>query len=228
MVACSPFGPAGEFAASRHGALTRSQAASFGLSSKAIRRLLRDQLSTARPGVLVIVGSPPTSAPAAVRRHAWRRRVPALPARAPWQPCTDRTATNPGLCELLLPSGRHLDIPGVVMRTGSARTMRHRRRRWHSLPPESLGTLCDLASIESPGRGQAGVRVGVANWLEPHVDRADRRASRLLAPARTAADPVAGREGSAARTTDGVGARGERRGGHRVVARPGASVRGQA
>jgi len=66
MVACSPFGPAGEFAASRHGALTRSQAAAQGLTTTTIRRMLRDRILTEPvPGVLVVVGSPPT----------WRQRL---------------------------------------------------------------------------------------------------------------------------------------------------------
>ena len=42
MVACAPWGAAGEFAASRHGALTRSQAAERGISSRVVSRLLRD------------------------------------------------------------------------------------------------------------------------------------------------------------------------------------------
>ena len=66
MVACSPFGPAGEFAASRHGALTRSQAADHGLTPKVVTRLLRDHVLTEpTPGVLVMVGSPGT----------WRQRL---------------------------------------------------------------------------------------------------------------------------------------------------------
>ena len=61
MVACSPFGPAGEFAASRHGTLLRSHAAIHGLTPKVVTRLLRDHVLTEpSPGVLVMVGSPCT------------------------------------------------------------------------------------------------------------------------------------------------------------------------
>ncbi|MEY2444761.1 MAG: hypothetical protein QOE00_1341 [Ilumatobacteraceae bacterium] len=58
MVACAPWGSAGEFAASHHGALTRSQAAENGVSSRVVQRLLRDRvLSEPIRGVLVVVGS---------------------------------------------------------------------------------------------------------------------------------------------------------------------------
>ena len=66
MVACAPWGAAGEFAASRHGALTRSQAAERGISSRVVSRLLRDGvLDEPSPGVLVVRGTPPT----------WHQRV---------------------------------------------------------------------------------------------------------------------------------------------------------
>lgn len=61
MSARSPFGAAGEFAASRHGALTRRQAAEFGLTPIVVRRLIREgHLLEPVPGVLTIGGSPPT------------------------------------------------------------------------------------------------------------------------------------------------------------------------
>ena len=61
MFACAQWGAVGEFAASRHGAFTRKQAADLGVSTKVIARL-KDSGHVAEPlpGVLVVVGSVPT------------------------------------------------------------------------------------------------------------------------------------------------------------------------
>ena len=54
MFVCAHWGAVGEFAASRHGALTRSQAADLGLSRKVIGRLKGSgHLAEPLPGVLV-------------------------------------------------------------------------------------------------------------------------------------------------------------------------------
>jgi very-short-patch-repair endonuclease len=58
MFACAHLGAVGEFAASRHGVVTRQQAAEHGISAKVIRRLIdqgvwREPL----PGVLAIAGA---------------------------------------------------------------------------------------------------------------------------------------------------------------------------
>jgi len=54
-------GAVGEFAASRHGAFTRSQAADHGLGSKAVGRLIRrGVLDEPAPDVLRICGAPAT------------------------------------------------------------------------------------------------------------------------------------------------------------------------
>jgi very-short-patch-repair endonuclease len=61
MFACAQWGAVGEFAASRHGAFTRKQAAELGLSSKVVARLKDSgHLDEPLPGVLVVVGSVPT------------------------------------------------------------------------------------------------------------------------------------------------------------------------
>lgn len=61
MPASTEFGAVGEFAASRHGAVTRRQAASLGLGRNAVARLAhRGFLHETVPGVLVVTGSPAT------------------------------------------------------------------------------------------------------------------------------------------------------------------------
>lgn len=61
MPVSAGFGAVGEFAASRHGAFTRRQAAALGLGRNAIARLeQRGFLHEPVPGVLVVGGSPPT------------------------------------------------------------------------------------------------------------------------------------------------------------------------
>ena len=121
MVACSPFGPAGEFAASRHGALTRSQAADHGLTPKVVTRLLRDHVLTEpTPGVLVMVGSPGT----------WRQRlyVATLASKGAGVAAARSAAALHGIdgytagpVEILVPSGRHIHLPELVIRTGPMR-----------------------------------------------------------------------------------------------------------
>jgi very-short-patch-repair endonuclease len=187
MIACSPFGPAGEFAASRHGAMTRSQAARQGLSNKVVRRLLRDGVIVEPvPGVLVAVGSPPT----------WRQRlyVATLASRSAGVAGARSAAAllgaddyRPGPLELLLPSGRHIDLDGVVLRTGPF---------YDEDVVEVDGirctgiarTLCDLGSIDPLPRVRLAFewawRTGSSlTWIEQTAARLDhprRRGPRLL------------------------------------------------
>jgi len=66
MITSTPWGAVGEFAASRHGAFTRKQAATKDITCKVIARWKRDGFVTEpHPGVLVIAGSPNT----------WRQRL---------------------------------------------------------------------------------------------------------------------------------------------------------
>jgi very-short-patch-repair endonuclease len=61
MITCAQWGAVGEFAASRHGVVTRSQAAELGVSAKVIARLKScGHLHEPLPRVLVVVGSVPT------------------------------------------------------------------------------------------------------------------------------------------------------------------------
>ena len=154
MVACAPWGAAGEFAASRHGALTRSQAADNAISSRVIRRLLRDgTLMEPAPGVLVVVGSVPT----------WHQRlyVATLACRSAGVGGFRSSAAlhrldgyEPGLLDLLLPSKRSIHLPGVVLHHGPMGPE-------HSLDFTEVDgirctgvarTLCDLGSVDSRDR----------------------------------------------------------------------------
>ena len=61
MFTCAQWGAVGEFAASRHGAVTRTQAAGMGISTKVVKRLKESgHLDEPLPGVLVVSGSVPT------------------------------------------------------------------------------------------------------------------------------------------------------------------------
>ena len=61
MPTTTPVGTVGEFAASRHGALSRRQAAGIGLTPQQIRRMIdRDLLREPVPGVLVMPDAPRT------------------------------------------------------------------------------------------------------------------------------------------------------------------------
>ena len=61
MFASTPWGAVGEFAASRHGVVSRKQAAGLGVSGKVVARMKASgYLSEPLSGVLVVVGSVPT------------------------------------------------------------------------------------------------------------------------------------------------------------------------
>ncbi|MGE3586997.1 MAG: hypothetical protein AB7L17_04680 [Ilumatobacteraceae bacterium] len=178
MVACSPFGPAGEFAASRHGALTRSQAADHGLTEKVVRRLLRDGVVTEPvPGVLVAVGSPAT----------WHQRlyVATLASRGAGVAGARSAAAlhradgyDPGPLELVVPGNRHIVVPGLVLRRGPF----HEEDLCEvaGIHCTSIArTLCDVGSVDPLPKVKVAFewawRTGVSlTWIE-------RTAERLLA-----------------------------------------------
>ena len=138
----------GEFAASRHGALSRRQAAELGLKPSLVRRLLHQRaLIEPAPGVLVIVGSKAT----------WRQElaVASLCCREAGAIGFESAAAlhgTDGYCEgpraVLLPAPRRFPIVGV---------------RTHVGPFDLLDltvvdgircttverTLCDLGSVSS-------------------------------------------------------------------------------
>ena len=75
MPVSTSLGAVGELAASRHGAVTRRQAAETGLGRNAVARLrARGVLTEPVPGVLCIAGMPSTWEQQVVHRHARRRR----------------------------------------------------------------------------------------------------------------------------------------------------------
>jgi very-short-patch-repair endonuclease len=154
MVACAPWGSAGEFAASHHGALTRSQAAENGLSSKDVRRLLRDGvLIEPAPGVLVVVGS--------VRSWQQEMYVATLASKGAGVAGFRSGAAIQGLdgyaresVELLLPGKRRILLPNLVCHHGPMGPE-------HSLDFTEVDgirctgvarTLCDLGSVDPKER----------------------------------------------------------------------------
>ncbi|MCU1359776.1 MAG: uncharacterized protein JWN99_1065 [Ilumatobacteraceae bacterium] len=189
MVAARPFGHAGEFAASRHGALSRSQAATSGLDDKVVRRLLRDQVLTEpTPGVLVVVGSP----------ASWHQKlyVATLASKAAGVGGGRSAAAlqimdnHPqGPLELLVPQRRRIDLPDLVMRRGT-------------MPEADIievdgirctgiaRTLCDLGSFETDIQLKHAFewawRKGTnLTWIEETALRLDR--PRRLGPQRVLA-----------------------------------------
>ena len=149
MVACSPFGPAGEFAASRHGAVTRSQAAENGLSSKVVRRLLRDRvLDEPVPGVLVVVGSPSTwQQQLYVATLASKRSGLAGARSAAGLHGMDGYA--PGPIELVMPGHRRIDLPDLIVRRGAV--PKGDRVEVDGIACTGIArTLCDLGGVDPP------------------------------------------------------------------------------
>jgi very-short-patch-repair endonuclease len=177
MTACSPFGPAGEFAASRHGVLTRSQAADKGLTHHVVRRLVRDgHLSEPVPGVLVVAGSPPS----------WLQRleVATLASKAAGVAGTRASAGlfgmddyGPGPLELLVPNPRRIALPGLVQHRGpmsaSDLTVVEGIRTTNI-----ARTLCDLGNVDPIERVNLAFewawRRGVSlRWIEQTAQRLD-------------------------------------------------------
>ncbi len=143
----TPWGAAGEFAASRHGALSRRQAAALGLTPSPVRRLINERrLHEPAPRVLVVVGTDDT----------WRQRlmiatlccnsigVAGFRSAAALHGM-DRYPEGP--VELLLPAPRKLRLHGVDVHVGP-------------LTPEDIvvvdgirattieRTLCDLGAVD--------------------------------------------------------------------------------
>jgi very-short-patch-repair endonuclease len=185
MVACAPWGSAGEFAASHHGALTRSQAAECGITSKVIRRLLRDRvLCEPVPGVLVVVGSVPT----------WRQQlcVATLASRGAGAAGYRSAATldrldgyGTGPVELLVPGKRRTYLPNEEHHQGPMGPE-------HSLDFTEVDgirctgvarTLCDLGSVDPKERValafESAWRAGHSlTWMRQTAERLHRPGQR--------------------------------------------------
>lgn len=185
MVACAPWGAAGEFAASRHGVLTRSQAAECGISSKVIQRLKRDgELDEPVPGVLVVRGSVPT----------WRQRlyVATLSSNAAGRAAFRSAGALhgldgyvPGPIELLFPSPRRPALSGVVHHYGP--TGPEHAADFIEVDGISCTglarTLCDLGSVDEPQRVRAAFesawRAGCSLlWIRQTAERLHRPGQR--------------------------------------------------
>jgi very-short-patch-repair endonuclease len=187
MVARSPFGPAGEFAATRHGALTRSQAADHGLSAKVVNRLKRDgALTEPVPRVLVVTGSPPT----------WHQRlmVATLASNGAGVAGFRSSAAlhtmdahEPGPVELVVSASRHIRLAGLVQHRGPL-------DECDIVEVDGIvctgvaRTLCDLGAVESRDRVAAAFEWAWRNgyslrWMRETAERLDcarRRGPRLL------------------------------------------------
>lgn len=177
MFACSAFGPAGEFAASRHGALTRAQAADHGLTDKVIRRLIREGVVVEPvPYVLVAVGAPPT----------WRQQLYVATLASSCAGVGGGRAAaallgvdgfDPGPIELLVSSHRRIDLPGLVVRRGPMQPLDITEVD-HIRCTGVARTLCDLAATEPPERTRAAFewawRTGHSlEWIRRTADRLD-------------------------------------------------------
>ena len=185
MVACAPWGAAGEFAASRHGALTRSQAAERGISSRVVSRLLRDGvLGEPAPGVLVVRGTPPT----------WHQRlyVATLACKgagaAGFRSAAglgDFDGYGQGPLELLLPDGRHSHLSDVIHHRGPMGPQ-HANDFTQLAGIRCTGiarTLCDLGSVDPRDKVRTAFesvwRRGVCLvWLRETAERLHRPGQR--------------------------------------------------
>ncbi len=154
MPACAPWGAVGEFAASRHGVLSRRQAATLGLTPNSIARMKRDGLlAEPVPGVLVVVGSPSTW----LQQLSIATSVGGAPVVAGFRAAAALTALHgyrDGALEVLTTSRRRIPLAGLVIHHGP-------------LDPEDVTvvagiptttvarTLADLGSVDPPERVEA-------------------------------------------------------------------------
>jgi very-short-patch-repair endonuclease len=180
------WGAAGEVAASRHGALTRTQAGLLGLGPHAIDTLRRrGHVTEPTPGVLTVVGAPVT----------WRQRLTVATmgcngaAAAAFRSAAVlhgmdgyNEPPKPDRIELLTAENRHYRGLDVVLHTGP-----------FSLEDLTVvdgiacttiaRTLCDLGSVEPLHRVREAFewawRTGVSlTWLQCTVDRLHRPGQR--------------------------------------------------
>lgn len=185
MVACARWGAAGELAASRHGALTRSQAADKGISFRVIERLLRDEgLIEPAPGVLVVVGSPPT----------WPQRIyiATLASHGVGVAAFRSAAALHGLdgyahgpVELLLPSKRRSYLAGVVHHRGPMGDEHANDfTEVDGIPCTGVAcTLCDLGSVDPRDKVKAAFESAWRNgysltWMRQTAERLHRPGQR--------------------------------------------------
>lgn len=181
MTATRPFGPVGEFAASRHGVLSRSQAARLGYSPKVLRRFVaQGMLDEPVPGVYVVRGAPPT----------WRQRllVATLGSNAATVAAGRASAAlhrldsfEPGPIELLAADHRRPPFSEAIVRCGPF----HEDDLCevdgiHCTTVER--TLCDLAGVVSERRLRLAFDSAWRRGMS--LDRLEAVATRLASPHR--------------------------------------------
>lgn len=185
MVACAPWGAAGEFAASRHGALTRSQAADNGISKQVVSRLLRDRvLAEPVPGVLVVVGSVPSWHQDLYVATLASRGAGAAGFRSAAALST-LDGQRPGHVDLLLPNGRNIRLPNLICHNGPMGG-EHAGDFTEIDGIRCTGvarTLCDLGSVDSPERVKIAFESAWRNgcsliWLRQTAERLHRPGQR--------------------------------------------------
>ncbi|MEX0847634.1 MAG: hypothetical protein WD023_07630 [Ilumatobacteraceae bacterium] len=175
MATTRSFGPIGELAAARHSAFTRAQAASIGITRTVIERMLRlEHLIEPAPGVLVVVGSPPT----------WHQRLTiATLASNEAGVAAMRSAAAlhrfdgyaPGPIEIIVPNTRSVALPDVVMRRrtlSAGDVLDVDRIRCTGV----ARTLCDIAGLDPMRRVRMAFdsvwRAGHSlAWLESTAER---------------------------------------------------------
>ena len=118
MFARTLVGAVGEFAASRHGAIHRRQAAALGLSPQVIARLLHDGvIEEPVPGVLVLAGAPRT----------WHQGIsiatsvggaPVVAGHRSAAALHELDGCPPGPLEVISVGRRRIALPGLVVRQG--------------------------------------------------------------------------------------------------------------
>ena len=180
MIASALWGNAGEFAASRHGVLTRSQAAHNNISAKVIARLIRHGLLLEpAPGVLVVSGSPPT----------WRQALTVATVARGTSAAGFRSAAA------LQQADGYREGPLELLVRVAQRAQQGVRQHEGPMCPDDIvevdgirctniaRTLCDLGSVDSPQQVQQAFewawRAGVSRvWIRAAAERLHRPGQR--------------------------------------------------
>jgi very-short-patch-repair endonuclease len=169
------FGPIGELAAARHGAFTRAQAASVGITRAVIDRFLRlGHLVEPVPGVFVVVGAPNT----------WRQRLTvATLASNDVGTAGMRSGAalhrfdgyRAGPLEIIVPNTRRIALPDVVVRRRLLST--DEVLEVDGIRCTSVArTLCDIAGIDPLERVRVAFESVWRNgyslgWLQSTAER---------------------------------------------------------
>jgi very-short-patch-repair endonuclease len=175
MFASSSFGAVGELAATRHGVITRTQAADRNLCRNVIARWIREgHLLEPVSGVLVISGTPDT----------WMQRLAIATSASGGVgvvACRSAAALHgidgyePGPLEVLVPNHRRIALDRLVVRRGAL-------ERADVLLVEGLActgiarTLCDLAVHDTADRARGALEWAWRNghslsWIEHTAQR---------------------------------------------------------